>query len=126
MELRKGYKQTEVGMIPEDWDMKLLGEFIALRRGHDLTERDRRSGEIPVMGSAGINGFHDTAIARGPGIVLGRSGASFGQAHFCPIDYWPHNTALYATDFYENHPLFSFYFLKSIDCSPSGNRTLPV
>jgi type I restriction enzyme, S subunit len=117
MELRAGYKQTQVGMIPEEWDVKTLGEFVALRRGHDLTARARRRGAVPVMGSAGPNGFHDTALARGPGVVLGRSGASFGQAHYCPCDYWPHNTALYVTDFLGNDPLFSFYFLKSIDFS---------
>ena len=67
------------------------------------------------MGSAGQNGFHDTAIAKGPGVVLGRSGASFGQAHYCEKDFWPHNTALYVTDFHGNDPLFAFYFLRSID-----------
>jgi type I restriction enzyme S subunit len=67
------------------------------------------------MGSAGQNGFHDTALARGPGVILGRSGASFGQAHYCEKDFWPHNTALYVTDFRGNDPLFVFYFLKSID-----------
>lgn len=74
------------------------------------------------MGSAGLNGFHDTALVRGPGVVLGRSGASFGQAHYCNTDFWPHNTALYITDFFGNHPLFAFYFLKSIDfsCHNSG------
>jgi len=92
-----------------------LGNFIALQRGHDLTWRDRRDGDVPVMGSAGQNGFHDTAIAKGPGVVLGRSGASFGQAHYCERDFWPHNTALYVTDFRGNHPLFVFYFLSSID-----------
>ncbi len=27
MEVRPGYKQTEVGVIPEDWDVKPLGEL---------------------------------------------------------------------------------------------------
>ena len=67
------------------------------------------------MGSAGQNGFHDTAISKGPGVVLGRSGASFGQAHYCEKDFWPHNTAIYVTDFNGNNPLFVFYLLKSID-----------
>jgi len=111
----KGYKQTEVGVIPADWDVMPLGRFLALRRGHDLTERNRRRGDVPVMGSAGLSGFHDTSLARGPGVVLGRSGASFGQAHYCREDFWPHNTALYVTDFFGNHPLFSFFFLRSID-----------
>ncbi|MBA5872253.1 MAG: restriction endonuclease subunit S [Nitrospira sp. CR2.1] len=112
-----GYKQTEAGVIPEDWEVKSLGTFVGLQRGHDLTERDRRPGEVPVMGSAGPNGFHDTALVCGPGVVLGRSGASFGRAHYCKTDFWPHNTALYITDFFGNHPLFAFYFLKAIDFS---------
>ena len=28
--LRKGYKQTEVGVIPEDWNAKSLGSFTTL------------------------------------------------------------------------------------------------
>ncbi len=117
MELNPGYTQTELGLIPEDWEVKTLGEFISLRRGHDLTERDRKLGEVPVMGSAGQNGFHDTALAKAPGVVLGRSGASFGQAHLCAVDFWPHNTALFVTDFHGNNPWFVFYFLRSIDFS---------
>lgn len=110
-----GYKQTEVGVIPEDWEVVKLGNFISLQRGHDITWRDRRDGDVPVMGSAGQNGFHNVALAQAPGVVLGRSGASFGQAHYCESNYWPHNTALYVTDFQGNDPLFVFYFLKAFD-----------
>ncbi|MDP2177382.1 restriction endonuclease subunit S [Methylicorpusculum sp.] len=116
-QIPKGYKQTEVGVIPEDWDATKLGNFVSLQRGHDLTEYDRKSGEIPVMGSAGQNGFHETALVKGPGVVLGRSGASFGQAHYCEKDFWPHNTALYVTDFCGNDKLFAYYFLCALDFS---------
>ncbi len=67
------------------------------------------------MGSAGQNGFHDTARAKGPGVVIGRSGASFGQVHFTTSDYWPHNTCLYVTDFHGNDQRFAYYFLRNID-----------
>ena len=112
------------------WREMTLGDFVSLQRGHDLTDGERRPGNIPVMGSAGMNGCHDTAKAKGPGVVVGRSGASFGQVHFCPVDYWPHNTALYVTDFRGNDTRFAYYFLKSLDFSrynsgsaqPSLNR----
>lgn len=138
MAVDAGYRETDAGVIPADWDAVQLGTFISLRRGHDLTWRDRRRGRVPVMGSAGLNGFHDVAIAQGPGVVLGRSGASFGQAHYCERDFWPHNTALYVTDFHGNEPLFVFYLLSSFDFSsynsggaqPSLNRnfisSLPI
>jgi type I restriction enzyme S subunit len=113
-----------------EWRDITLGDFVALQRGHDLTEPERRTGRVPVMGSAGQNGFHDTALAKGPGIVIGRSGASFGQVHFTKEDFWPHNTGLYVTDFKGNDPLFAFYFLKALDfdrfnsgsAQPSLNR----
>lgn len=70
-----------------------------------------------MMGSAGVNGYHDRAIAPGPGVVLGRSGASFGRAHYCASDFWPHNTALYVTDFRGNYPRYIYYLLSSIDFS---------
>ncbi|HEV2498091.1 MAG TPA: restriction endonuclease subunit S [Terriglobia bacterium] len=117
MGMKCAYEQTGVGFVPDQWEVKPLESFIALRRGYDLTERDRRTGEVPVMGSAGLNGFHDTALVQGPSVVLGRSGASFGQAHYCRENFWPHNTALYVTDFFGNYPLFAFYLLKSINFS---------
>ena len=113
-----------------EWRDTTLGEFVALQRDHDLTEPQRRAGCVPVMGSAGQNGFHDTALAKGTGIVIGRSGASFGQVHFSKVDFWPHNTGLYVTDFKGNDPLFAFYFLKALNfdrynsgsAQPSLNR----
>jgi type I restriction enzyme S subunit len=117
MELKPGYRRSEIGEVPAEWQVTPLGSFVALRRGHDLTESQRSQGEVPVMSAAGLYGFHDTAKVKGPGVVLGRSGASFGQAHYCATDFWPHNTALYVTDFFHNYRLFAYYFLKSIDFS---------
>lgn len=113
-----------------EWKDTTLGEFVSLQRGHDLTDPERKPGSVPVMGSAGQNGTHATALAKGPGVVIGRSGASFGQVHFTAKDYWPHNTCLYVTDFHGNDPRFVYYFLKSINfagynsgsAQPSLNR----
>lgn len=116
--------------MESEWADSELGKLVRLQRGHDLTDGQRRQGNVPVMGSAGQNGFHDTSRAKGPGIVLGRSGASFGKVHYSEHDYWPHNTALYVTDFLGNDELFTYHLLKTVDFSsyntgsaqPSLNR----
>jgi type I restriction enzyme S subunit len=100
-----------------EWRDAVLSDLVAIQRGHDLTESERRSGSVPVLGSAGQNGFHDTALAPGPGVAIGRSGASFGQVSYCEVAYWPHNTVLYVTDFRGNYPRFVYYCLKAIDFS---------
>ncbi len=103
-------------MTINDWKLTTLGEFLRLQRGHDLTEAERRPGSVPVMGSAGPNGVHDTAKMKGPGVTIGRSGVgSMGVVSYCEVDYWPHNTVLYVTDFLGNHPRFTFYFLQHLN-----------
>jgi type I restriction enzyme S subunit len=80
------------------WRQLTFGDFLAIQRGHDLPDQSRRSGNIPILGSFGITGFHDTVKAKGAGVTIGRSGASFGVAAYTDKDYWPLNTALYVTD----------------------------
>lgn len=116
--------------MANEWKLTTLGEFVRLQRGHDLTAEERIPGTFPVMGSAGQNGTHGKFISRGPGVVIGRSGASMGRVHYVKSDYWPHNTCLYVTDFLGNDPRFTFYFLGALDLAsynsgsaqPSLNR----
>ncbi len=102
--------------MKSEWERVALSEFVGLQRGHDLTAEERRPGAVPVMGSAGRSGWHDTARTTGPGVVIGRSGVgSMGAVHYCPVPFWPHNTTLYVTDFHGNDPLFTYFALKSIN-----------
>jgi type I restriction enzyme S subunit len=113
-----------------EWKRVPLGEFVTLQRGHDLPDESRRSGHVPILGSFGITGWHDEARARGPGVTVGRSGASFGVVSYSPTDYWPLNTALYVIDFHGNDERFAYYFLQQFDfkaynsgsAQPSLNR----
>jgi type I restriction enzyme, S subunit len=117
-------------MVSEAWQDMSLGEFVTLQRGHDLPEGQRVPGDIPVLGSFGITGWHNVAKANGPGITVGRSGASFGVVTYSEVDFWPLNTALYVIDFHGNDPRFAYYFLRQFDfkrynsgsAQPSLNR----
>jgi type I restriction enzyme S subunit len=122
----------------EDWKSITLGDLVTLQRGHDLPEHQRRIGNIPILGSFGITGYHDIAKAKAPGVTVGRSGASFGIVNYTTVDYWPLNTALYVINFHGNDERFTYYFLQSLDlkiynsgsAQPSLNRNyihpLPV
>jgi type I restriction enzyme S subunit len=117
-------------MAGEAWKRMPLGDFVTLQRGHDLPDKRRRPGSVPILGSFGITGWHDEARSSGPGVTVGRSGASFGVVSYSPCDYWPLNTALYVIDFRGNDPRFAYYFLKQFDfkgynsgsAQPSLNR----
>jgi type I restriction enzyme S subunit len=95
--------------------VKPLGELITLQRGHDLPSQNRIEGDVPIMGSSGITGYHNEVKTSGPGVVVGRSGNSMGEVSFCEIDYWPLNTCLYVTDFKGNDERYIYYLLQTID-----------
>jgi type I restriction enzyme, S subunit len=116
--------------MADSWREATLGKLVSLQRGHDLPEQDRKPGTIPILGSFGVTGYHNSPRAAAPGVTVGRSGASFGVVCFSAVPYWPLNTALYVTDFHGNNERFAYYFLKSVDFSafntgsaqPSLNR----
>ena len=97
------------------WTTTTLGQFTTLQRGHDLPTQDRKNGPIPILGSFGITGWHNESKVRGPGLTVGRSGASFGVVTYSGVDFWPLNTALFVKDFNGNDERFAYYFLKSIN-----------
>ena len=94
------------------WKNCVLGEVMTLKRGHDLPEKNRRPGDVPVVSSAGITGHHDESKSEPPGVVTGRYG-TLGEVYFIEEPFWPHNTALYVIDFKGNDPRFVSYLLRN-------------
>jgi type I restriction enzyme S subunit len=94
------------------WTPARLGDVMTLKRGHDLPESRRTDGDIPIVSSSGITGYHDEAKAQAPGVVTGRYG-TLGEVFYVDHDYWPLNTALYVVDFKGNDPRFVAYVLRN-------------
>ena len=99
--------------MASQWKHCNLGDVVTLQRGFDLPQRERRNGDVPIVTSSGVTGYHDTAKVKGPGVVTGRYG-TLGEVFYIKEDFWPHNTALYVRDFQGNVPLFISYFLRTL------------
>jgi len=85
---------SDLGEIPEGWEVAQLGELIELAYGKALKADDRRDGDIPVYGSNGQVGWHDERLVPGPGIVVGRKGNP-GVVTWVPTDFFPIDTTFY-------------------------------
>ncbi|MGU3192621.1 restriction endonuclease subunit S, partial [Vibrio cholerae] len=97
------------------WKRIPLGDLISLQRGHDLPSQSRVEGGVPIMGSSGLTGWHNTSKCKGPGVVVGRSGNSMGVVSYSESDFWPLNTCLYVTDFKGNDVTYIYYMLQQIN-----------
>ena len=78
MELKPGYKQTEVGGIPEDWEVQKLGSIATfldgMRRPVKSSDRARMKGSIPYYGASGVVDYVDNYIFDEELVLLGEDG----------------------------------------------------
>ena len=116
IDIPKGYKQSPVGVIPKDWEVKRFDEVCPLQRGFDLPAGDIVTGEYPVVYSNGILRYHKEYLVKGPGVVTGRSG-TIGKVTFVEKNFWPHNTSLWVTNFHGNDIKYIYYFLQNFKLS---------
>lgn len=72
----EGYKQTEVGIIPEDWEVKELGsQSLKIGSGSDYKDKN---GTYPLYGSTGIIGKSKFFSYDQQSILVARVGANAG------------------------------------------------
>ncbi|WP_457197075.1 restriction endonuclease subunit S [Pantoea ananatis] len=80
-----GFKLTEVGVIPEDWDVYSLGELsISIASGKTSTQSN---GEYPLYGSTGLIGTCKSGEYEGNALLIARVGANAGRLNFVTGEY---------------------------------------
>lgn len=95
---------SSVGTMPArgfDWDAvrfpaRQVERFATLHYGKSLVEAKRRPGTVPMYGTNGRCGWHDTSLADGPGVILGRKGQGHLGVEWCDVPFWVIDTAYYA------------------------------
>jgi len=89
MEVRPGYKRTEVGMLPEDWEVKKIGEISEVGRGRVISHREIDASLhslYPVYSSQtsdeGIMGYIDTYDFEGEYVTWTTDGVNAGTVFY--------------------------------------------
>jgi len=114
MVIKKGYKQTEIGAIPEGWEVKKLRNILSVKYGKSQANIINDSGIFPIIGTGGIVGYSSHFLFDKPSIILGRKG-SIDKPQYIDTPFWTIDTAYY-TVINENYDSkYLFYKLCCID-----------
>ncbi|UTH37699.1 restriction endonuclease subunit S [Pseudomonas sp. KHPS1] len=108
------FEESELGLVPKGWEIGQLQGLLVLQRGFDLPAAERTEGQYPLIAASGPSGTHHIAMAKGPGVITGRSGV-LGKVFLTLEDYWPLNTTLWVKEFKRATPCFAFQLLKLLD-----------
>ena len=81
MEVKPGYKQTEVGVIPEEWDVSSVGDSFEvcnhLRLPISQAVRERMAGPYPYYGPTSIQSWINEYRVEGECVLIGEDGDHF-------------------------------------------------
>lgn len=110
---------------PPHWKVRTLGEVLTLNYGKALKADDRAVGDVPVFGSSGVVGTHDTPLVAGPGIIVGRKG-NVGSVFWSDESFYPIDTVYYVTSHlplrFLYYDLQNKHFLNNDSAVPGLNR----
>ena len=108
------FEESELGLVPKGWPPARLDSFLELAYGRALKADSRRLGEIPVYGSGGLTGWHDTPLVAAPSIIIGRKG-TVGSLYWESRPFFPIDTVFYVKT---TRPLtYCYELLKTLSLS---------
>lgn len=108
------FEESELGLVPWGWGIGILSDLLVLQRGFDLPSQNRIPGDFPIIAASGPSGTHHEYMAKGPGVMTGRSGV-LGKVFLELDDYWPLNTTLWVKAFRAATPCFAYEVLRMLD-----------
>lgn len=89
-----GFEASELGEVPRGWQPIRLDSFLELAYGKALKAENRNPGPVPVYGSGGVTGWHDTPLIDSPSIIVGRKG-TVGSLYWESRPFYPIDTVFY-------------------------------
>jgi type I restriction enzyme, S subunit len=83
MNVPEGFKQTEVGVIPDDWDVKKMSDLSSMKSGEAITSKNiHNTDKYPCFGGNGLRGYTSSYTHHGDFALIGRQGALCGNVQF--------------------------------------------
>lgn len=104
--------ESKLGEIPKGWQVNKVGQLLELAYGKALKATDRVDGPIPVYGSGGVTGSHNTALVNHRSVIVGRKG-TVGALYWEDGPFFPIDTTFYVRPF--DAPMtYCFYLLQTL------------
>ena len=107
-----GYKDSAVGIIPQEWEMKRFGACFSIGHGRDY--KHLSNGDIPVYGSGGIICYVGSFLHNGETVCIGRKG-TINKPFYYNGPIWTVDTLFYTHNFQSVLPRYVGYLFDSLD-----------
>ena len=104
----KGYKQSELGEMPEDWEVVPFGSLLSIRHGKSQKDVEVVSGKYPILATGGQIGWANSYLYNKPSVLIGRKG-TIDKPRYADTPFWTVDTLFYSEIKSEADAKFIYY-----------------
>lgn len=109
-----GYKQTEIGVIPEDWKIITFGKVMKIHHGKNQKQIESENGMYPILASGGQIGWGNSYLWDKPSVLIGRKG-TINKPRYYDEPFWTVDTLFYSEINDQANAKFTYYKFCMID-----------
>ncbi|CAM1341805.1 restriction endonuclease subunit S [Tenacibaculum amylolyticum] len=117
---KEGYKETSIGVIPDDWEVLKIGDILKIGSGKDY--KHLSEGNIPVYGTGGYMTAVSDYLYDGESVGIGRKG-TIDKPVFLKGKFWTVDTLFYTHSFTEVLPYYVYLLFQTIDWKKYNEAT---
>lgn len=110
----RGYKKTDVGIIPEDWNCAEIGQYLKIRHGRSQHDVEDNNGKYPIMATGGLIGYANAFLYDKPSVLIGRKG-TIDVPQYIDIPFWTIDTLFFSEISKQADAKYVYYLFQTID-----------
>ena len=110
-EIKQGYKQTDIGVIPEDWDIRPIGEVLKVTTGNKNTQDKKDDGIYPFFVRSQTVERINTYTFDGEGVLTAGDGVGTGKVFHYINGKFDYHQRVYLMHGFEDKVLGKYFFL---------------
>jgi len=91
----KGHGSSELGAIPEDWQVVPFKDVLTIKHGKNQKEVESPSGQYPIYATGGQIGNATSFLFDKPSVLIGRKG-TIDKPRYAETPFWTVDTLFYS------------------------------
>lgn len=91
----KGHRPSELGAIPEDWQVVPFKDVLTIKHGKNQKEVESPSGQYPIYATGGQIGNATSFLFDKPSVLIGRKG-TIDKPRYAEPPFWTVDTLFYS------------------------------
>lgn len=109
-EIKKGYKQTDIGVIPKDWDIRPIGEVLKVTTGNKNTQDKKDDGIYPFFVRSQTVERINTYTFDGEGVLTAGDGVGTGKVFHYINGKFDYHQRVYLMHGFDDKVLGKYFF----------------